>query len=126
MVIRLLSAGKSAICGGIGGLIDADYYVDCRIVHNPFRDPQIGHLNGDASEVQTWMVKTNSEFLRAAVRNIELGVETSKSRNSFKRDPLKPFTVCFFCLAGVHRSRAAKNVVGNMLKQRGYQVEVVR
>jgi RNase adaptor protein for sRNA GlmZ degradation len=125
MLIRLISAGKAAV---LGGQINADLYLDCRVVWNPHRDATLGHLTGDTPEVQSWMAKENPEFLRAATKMVELGVQTSNTRNSFKasKDPLRPFTVCFFCLAGVHRSRSAKHVVGNMLRQRGHQVEVVK
>ncbi len=140
MIIRLISSGKSSV---LSGKINADHYIDCRVVSNPFRDPHLGGKTGDDPEVQTWMAKENSEFLRSAVKMIELGVKTAPTRNSFKGfntlpiegaipigvDSLeapKAFTVCFFCLAGVHRSRASKNVVANMLKQKGYQVEVVK
>jgi RNase adaptor protein for sRNA GlmZ degradation len=135
MLIRLISAGKSAV---LGGQINADLYLDCRVVRNPFRDPVLGGKTGDDLEVQAWMVKENPEFLRAAVKLVELGKITAPSRNSFKErgngsallvpDSTggKPFTVCFFCLAGIHRSRSAKHVVGNMLRQRGHQVEVVK
>jgi RNase adaptor protein for sRNA GlmZ degradation len=123
VLIRLISAGKSAV---LGGQINADCYIDCRVIVNPHRDPVIGHLTGDHPQVQSWLAKENFEFLRAASKLIKLGVATAPSRNSFKSGGIeKPFTVCFFCLAGVHRSRGSKHVVGNMLKQEGYQVEVV-
>jgi RNase adaptor protein for sRNA GlmZ degradation len=124
MNIRLLSTGKASVLGAsLLSNIDADCYIDCRVVRNPHRDPAIGHLTGDSKEVQAWMAKENPEFLRAAVKLIELGVQTAPTRNSFKAKD-KPFTVAFFCLAGVHRSRSAKHIVGNILKQKGYQVEV--
>lgn len=127
MLIRLISSGKqSAIQAAALSAISADLYLDCRVMRNPFRDPTLGGLTGDDHQVQSWIVKENHEFVRACVKLIELGLETASSRNSFKRDTLKPFTVCFFCLAGVHRSRGSKHVVGNVLKQRGHQVEVVR
>lgn len=122
MLIRLISSGKSAV---LGGQINADLYIDCRVIVNPHRDPVIGGYTGDTPELQSWLAKENPEFLRAAVKLIELGVKTAPSRNSFKAET-KPFTVCFFCLAGVHRSRGSKHVVGNILKQRGHQVEVVK
>lgn len=139
MIIKLLSSGKSSV---LSGKVNADHYIDCRVVRNPFRDPHLGGKTGDDPEVQAWMAKENSEFLRSAVKMIELGIKTAPSRNSFRelsndstllipdsqvdKTVTKPFTVCFFCLAGVHRSRASKNVVANMLKQKGYQVEVVK
>jgi UPF0042 nucleotide-binding protein len=122
-MIRLVSSGKSAV---LSGQINADLFIDCRVVHNPFRDPHLGGKTGDDPQVQTWMAKENSEFLRASSKMIELGLKTADTRNSFKRDGDKPFTVVFFCLAGVHRSRASKNVIGNILKQKGYDVEVVK
>jgi RNase adapter protein RapZ len=122
MLVRLISSGKSAV---LGGQINADLYIDCRVMVNPFRDPKLGGKTGDDPEVQSWIVKENHEFVRAVVKLIELGLTTAPSRNSFKQEA-KPFTVCFFCLAGVHRSRGTKNVLGNILKQRGHQVEVVK
>jgi RNase adaptor protein for sRNA GlmZ degradation len=122
MNVRLISSGKHAV---LSGQINADLYIDCRVVRNPHRDPEIGGLTGDSPKVQSWMAKENPEFLRSVVKLIELGLLTADTRNSFKGDSLKPFTVCFFCLAGVHRSRSAKHVAGNILKQRGHQVEVI-
>jgi RNase adaptor protein for sRNA GlmZ degradation len=124
--IRLVSTGKAAV---LGGQINADLYVDCRVMRNPFRDPVLGGKTGDDPQVQAWILKENFQrFVRPVIRMIELGIETSDTRNSFKRDGSKPFTVAFFCLAGVHRSRGTKNVVGTILKQEHpeWEVEVVK
>lgn len=136
--IRLLSTGKSAV---LSGQINADLYVDCRVIRNPHRDPAIGHLNGDDPKVQAWLVKENFAFLRAVLTLIKLGLETAPSRNSFREagngsalvlegSSGKPFTVAFFCLAGVHRSRGSKNVIASMLKSdealKGWEVEVIK
>lgn len=127
MNIRLISSGKSAV---LGGQINADLYVDCRVIHNPYRDPVLGGLTGDHPKVQQWILTNNLEFLRALVKIIKLGLKTSSSRGSFTKDPLKPFTVAFFCLAGVHRSRGVKNVLGSMLKTdpelAGHKIEVIK
>ena len=116
-MVRLISAGKSAV---LGGQINADYYIDCRVVRNPFRI--FPHKTGDDVEVQGWMASNNFKFLRAAADMIQLGIETAPTRNSYKNTPL---TVCFFCKAGVHRSRSSKHVVAQMLKSKGVEVEVI-
>jgi RNase adaptor protein for sRNA GlmZ degradation len=120
-MIRLLSAAKSSV---LGGQVDADLYVDCRIMWNPFRDPVLGRLTGDAPEVQDWIKRENKPVITAIVDLIDTGLKTRGTRNS-GRNNSKPFTVCFFCLAGVHRSRGMKHVIGSILKAGGEEVEVV-
>lgn len=112
MKIRLISSGKADV---LGGKTAADLYIDCRGMVNPYRDPVLGGKSGDDPVVQEWVREHNSGYVGAAVEMIYTAYKTAASRNSFKRDPLKPLTVCFFCMAGVHRSRGMKNVVGSVL-----------
>jgi RNase adaptor protein for sRNA GlmZ degradation len=119
-MIRLISAGKSEV---LNNKVQADLYLDCRVIWNPFRDPVLGGLNGDSPKLQEWLREKNDDIIQAYKRAVTLGEETRKFRNSGK-DPSKPFTVCFFCLAGVHRSRGMKNVIGQDLKAAGYEVTI--
>lgn len=132
-ILRLMSSSKGQV---LTGQIAADLYIDCRVMINPHRDQEIGHLTGDHPAVQQWIVENNQPFIDAVLALIALGLNTASSRNSFKRagDVVvpgdyptsgKPFTVCFFCLAGVHRSRGTKHVVAKYLKAQGLEVEVL-
>lgn len=124
MNIRLISAGKSAV---LGGKINADLYIDCRGMVNPYRDPVLGGKSGDDQEVQNWIVDNNGPYLDAVLTQIEVASQTAASRGSFHREPGKPLTVCFFCMAGVHRSRGMKNVVGRIIQEEWkVPVEVVK
>jgi RNase adaptor protein for sRNA GlmZ degradation len=122
-VIVLKSAGKGQV---LTGQLNADLYIDCRGMINPFRDPDLGHLTGDDPKVQDWIKQNNSAYVGACLDQILTAVQSSASRNSFKRAPEKPLTVCFFCMAGVHRSRGMKHVVGEILKASGVGEVVVQ
>ena len=122
MKIALISSGKNAV---LSGQVPADLYIDCRGMVNPFRDPVIGGKTGDDPEVQAWIKEKNHFYVTAATDMIRIAEKTASTRNSFKAAPAKPLTVCFFCLAGVHRSRGMKNVVGANLKSMGFDVEIV-
>ncbi len=114
----LMSAGKSAV---LSGAIAADLYIDCRVIWNPFRDPVLGGLTGDHAAVQHWLREKNGEFISSVKQIINLGLATRATRNSGKNSD--SFTVCFFCLAGVHRSRGMKNVIGQDFKG-DFEVEI--
>lgn len=122
MKIVLKSAGKAGV---LGGQVPADLYIDCRGMVNPYRDPVLGGLDGDSEVLQDWIRQHNKMYLEACFNQVRVAELTASSRNSFKSAPQKPLTVCFFCLAGVHRSRGMKNVVAAELKQAGYEVEVI-
>lgn len=119
MKVILISSGKGQV---LSGKVDADLYIDCRGINNPHRDPEIGHLTGDDPKVHHWLLKHNFSYATSAMEMILTALNSAQTRNSFKASPDKPLTVCFFCLAGVHRSRGMKHVVGKLL--RGSQVEV--
>lgn len=119
-MIKLISAGKTAV---LSNSVSADLYLDCRVIWNPYRDPVLGGLTGDDPKMQEWIRDKNADMVAAYKTAILTGNQTRSSRNSGK-DPSKPFTVCFFCLAGVHRSRGMKNVIGQDLQAAGYEVEV--
>lgn len=121
-MIKLISAGKGAV---LTGQIDADLFIDCRGMINPFRDPVIGHKTGDDIEVQQWIWRNNKPYVEACIAMIQTALQSAQSRNSFKANPGKPLTVCFFCMAGVHRSRGMKNVVGGWLKNSDEEVVIV-
>lgn len=119
-MIKLISAGKPEVQGG---KVSADLFLDCRIMWNPYRDPVLGKLTGDDPKVQDWIKQENKPVITAFLDLIDTGLKTRSTRNS-GRDPQKPFTVCFFCLAGVHRSRGMKHVIGSILRAGGEEVVV--
>lgn len=119
MKIILASCGKSQAMSQ-----EADLYIDCRGMINPFRDPELGHLTGDDPKVQEWIKDKNTAYVQACLVLIGTAIESAASRNSFKRSPGKPLKVVFFCLAGVHRSRGMKNVIGEELKMSVPPLEV--
>lgn len=120
MKLVLMSAGKSAV---LSGKVPADLYIDCRGMVNPFRDPVLGGKTGDDPEVQKWISEKNSPYVEGVLAMIETAIKSAPTRGSFQREA-KPLTVCFFCLAGVHRSRGMKNVIAKALKEGGEEVEV--
>jgi RNase adaptor protein for sRNA GlmZ degradation len=119
-MIRLVSCGKSQVTQGM----PASLYLDCRIIHNPYRDPILGGKTGDDPVVQDWLRTKNAHVVELFIRLIQQGLLTSGTRNS-GRDASKPFTVCFFCLAGVHRSRGMKHVIAQELAKMEFDVEVI-
>ena len=121
MKIILASTGKGSV---LSGQFPADLYIDCRGMVNPFRDPTLEGLTGDDKLLQDWIKAKNQPYIQAAINMIETALATAPSRSSFKAKE-KPLTVAFFCLAGVHRSRGLKNVVGEALKSKGLDVEVL-
>lgn len=121
MKVILVSAGKSSV---LSGKVNADLYIDCRGMINPYRDPVLGGKTGDDVEVQEWVSKNNAAYVGACEEMIHTALKSAPSRGSFQRSQ-KPLTVCFFCMAGVHRSRGMKNVVGKRLAADGFDVEVI-
>ena len=120
MKIILSSSGKSEV---FSGKVSANLILDCRVMRNPFRDPVLGGLTGDDPKVQDWIRGQNKDLVGSFYQAIEQAAETLPTRGGHKEgDPLK---VHFFCLAGVHRSRGMKNVMGQVLKDKGYNVEVL-
>lgn len=104
----------------------ADLYLDCRGIMDP--SWQKGHGgSGDNPSVQE-KVKASSPMTIMALRNvIEEAVSGQRIplRRSEDKDPYeKPFVVAFMCAHGIHRSRAAKHIVGDLLKKAGYNVEI--
>lgn len=120
MKLRLISSGKGAV---LSGQVNADLYIDCRGIVNPFRDPTLAGHHGSSQVLKDWMRKNNSPYIGAAEDMIEVAIHTAGTRNSFS-DPNKPLTVCFFCLAGQHRSPAMKHVVAEDFKANNIEVEV--
>lgn len=125
MKIVLMSCGKSQILSQ-----NASLYLDCRIMHNPYRDPVLGHLTGDDPKVQEWIKTQNANVIEAFMELIKTGISTLSTRDGGHRDPSKPFRICFFCLAGVHRSRGMKHVIAEILKAeilkfKGFDIEVI-
>jgi RNase adaptor protein for sRNA GlmZ degradation len=119
MKVILMSSGKSAV---LSSKVDADLFIDCRGIVNPFRHPELGKLGPDG--LLKWMFQENDAYIDAACVQVSSAFKTASTRNSFK-DPLKPLTVCFFCLAGQHRSPAMKKAVEVRLKLAGFtDVEV--
>jgi RNase adaptor protein for sRNA GlmZ degradation len=123
MKLRLISSGKSAV---LSGQVNADLFIDCRGMVNPFRDPVLSGKTGDDPEVQNWILSYNKDYIEACRLQIIVALASASSRNSFKACD-KPLTVCFFCLAGVHRSRGMKNVLGQVFRHilGGDKVEVL-
>lgn len=133
MKLVLMSSGKSAV---LSGQVNADLYIDCRGIFNPFR--VFPHKTGDDPEVLEWMKSNNQDYIEAAIKMVKTALETAPSRNSFRagsssqekriglQDASKPLTVCFFCLAGVHRSRAMKNILGSLQWDQASSVEVIK
>lgn len=117
-MIRFINCGKAGIPQA-----GADLYLDCRVMWNPYRDPVLGHLTGDDPKMQEWIKTNNPTLIKAFTGIIQQGLATRGTRNSGK-DPSKPFVVCTFCLAGVHRSRGMKHVLAEVFKQAGCEVEV--
>lgn len=120
-MIRLISSGKGPV---LSGQVKADLYLDCRGIRNPYRDPVLGGLTGDSPVLQDWLWTENHDAIRAMTDLIKIASTTHRSRNSYREGD--PLVVCFFCLAGIHRSRGMKHVVGQLLREEGFGVEVVR
>jgi RNase adaptor protein for sRNA GlmZ degradation len=121
--IILTSTGKSSVLRSAAGEasgppFNADLYIDCRGMVNPFRDPILGGLNGDAKPLQDWIRLKNAPYVDAAVKMIDTALASAPTRNSFRKHDggEKELLVCFFCLAGVHRSRGLKHVVADVLR----------
>lgn len=121
MKLVLKSSGKAAV---LSGKVDADLFIDCRGMVNPFRDPVLGGLHGSDPKLIEWMKDKNADYVQGACQMIDTALTTASTRNSFKSSPEKPLTVCFFCLAGQHRSPALKHVVAEFAKEDGIDVEV--
>lgn len=113
MTIRLISSGKTGV---LTGKVNADLYIDCRGIVNPFRDSKL--MAGGQDALNAWMWEKNAGYIEAAHEMVKTAYATAGTRNSFS-DPNKPLTVCFFCLAGQHRSPAMKRAVYGLLKGDG-------
>ena len=88
-----------------------DFYVDCRQVC----EPPSGSPSGDDKETQAF-IEQRTNF-KPIMECIIQALERIPSRRGEMKDPYsKPFHIAFFCAWGVHRSRAAKHIVGERLK----------
>jgi RNase adaptor protein for sRNA GlmZ degradation len=121
LLIKFISAGVKS-----GPLPPADYYLDCRVVYNPFHDPTLAGKTGDDLSVQLKVrelspsVDAMRDLLREAIRRIPT------RRKGEGKDPYeKPFVVCCFCAHGIHRSRSVKHLLSRDMIAAGFKVEVV-
>lgn len=117
-----ISAGKSAV---FSGQVSADLFLDCRVMWNPFR--VFGAMTGDDPQVQDWVRNNNADLVASYKQVIKQALATRETRNSGRRDPDGGLKVCFFCLAGVHRSRGMKNVIAqDLAAEGGYDITIVQ
>lgn len=121
--VILFSTGlKSA-----ASLPKADLYLDCRSMANPFHEPKLAAMSGDAEIVQDWMREKSGETILAYLQQIKdtlITLPLRRANSSSGKTPDDPLTVCCFCAHGIHRSRATKHILARELKQLGGKVEV--
>jgi RNase adaptor protein for sRNA GlmZ degradation len=123
MKLHLISTGKSSV---LNGSVHADLFIDCRGMVNPYRDPALGHLTGDSPEMQDWIKEKNAPYVRGVLAIINTAIISFPTRGGGAGKGVGvPLTVCFFCLAGVHRSRGMKHVIAEALIKSGHEVEVL-
>lgn len=122
--ITLISTGlKSG-----AALPKADLYIDCRPMANPFHEPKLGAMSGDAEIVQEWVEARSPDLVQAYLQQIKDTLETlplRRANSSSGKTPNDPLIICCFCAHGIHRSRATKHILARKLKGLGGKVKVI-
>ena len=106
-----------------GPLPKADYYIDCRVVKNPFHEPSLNGKSGDDPAVQQYVADHSN--IGAMADLLEEAISRVPSRRRGEKDQDRPFEVLCFCAHGVHRSRSVKHLLSRVLMNKLYHVEVV-
>ena len=118
--LHLLSAGWKA-----GPPPPADLYLDCRILPNPAHQPKLGGASGDHPSVQNWMRGSASKFISSFRQEIIDGLDQVPGRRNGKDDPwAAPYRIAFVCAHGIHRSKAMKHIIADLLKEEGWVVSI--
>ncbi|PID27234.1 MAG: hypothetical protein CR982_06460 [Candidatus Cloacimonadota bacterium] len=101
--------------GNFGG-----YVFDCRVLDNPYHNPKIKDFDGRSKEIKQFFEgDINSEkFIENCYNLIELSVVKYKKRG------FTNLFVAFGCTGGFHRSVYCSEKVTEMLKDKGYEVEL--
>lgn len=113
------------------GLPRADLLIDCRILREHFKFMEggaafTGMASGTNPSFRAALESANALQLGLIKEYVRAGIDAIPSRRGELADPYsKPFSICFFCAWGIHRSVSAKYILADWLKGKGYQVEVV-
>ena len=99
---------------------DADLTLDCRHIFNPAKTELFGgHHSGLEQEVRDFVLEfpESEELLDEAIRTVKR-LDTDEWVQPIS------FTIAFGCMWGKHRSVSLAIVLGERLKEMGYDVEV--
>lgn len=105
----------------------ADLYLDCRPMANPFHEPKLAAMSGDAEIVQDWVRERSGDLILAFLQQINDTLKTlplRRANSSSGKTMADPLLVCCFCAHGIHRSRATKHILAREIKALGGKVEV--
>lgn len=99
-----------------GPIPPADLYLDCRALYNPFHDLSC-EGSGDLPSVQALVWKHSEGSVRAMAKIVEEAITRIPVRRREAADPFEePFVIVCLCAHGIHRSRATKYLLADLLK----------
>lgn len=98
----------------------ADLYVDCRVVP----EKGIKGFSGQNLEFQAGVLAAAPETIKRIVDTVVGGLALAGDRRHDENPYAKPFTVCFFCAYGMHRSPSTALLVTERLRKLGYKVTI--
>ena len=107
---------------GFISLPRADFYVDCRgVAERGLHEKGTGKSLAFQAAVET----ASPAALTHIHASILEAIAKVPDRRRERPDPFTdPFTICFFCAWGMHRSVATKYIMGERLRRNGYLVTI--
>ena len=115
LTINVISFGYK---GGVP--IDADIVMDVRFLPNPFYEEALRDLNGLSKDVSMYVIDSliGKEFIKKFTDLLFFVLPV------YKKESKNQVALAFGCTGGKHRSVAIANIVGKMLSEKGYKVNL--
>jgi RNase adapter protein RapZ len=115
LTINVISFGYK---GGVP--IDADIVMDVRFLPNPFYEEALRDLNGLSKDVSSYVNESviGKEFINKFTDLLFFILPL------YKKESKNQVTLAFGCTGGKHRSVAIANIVGKILTEKGYKVNI--
>lgn len=100
---------------------DVDVVLDCRFLPNPYWDETLRSLNGKDPEIQEFVI--DRPLAQRFIDHLETLL--TDLLPAYQEEGKSYLSIAFGCTGGRHRSVAVAEVMGRILKEQGWQPQVL-